>query len=298
MKKKFLLPILIILPTVKLLAQPFVDIASFNYQTFSSTYKDSTKWKNKTEDYFLNFFLPKEFKNGNTLLIRLNTEMINSSIGPDSSYSYKLYGLSLPLGFQFVSEDKKWKTMVMVIPKIGSDLNDAVNKYDYQYGGVFLENYIPNERLKIKAGLYYNREAFGNFFVPLVGIDWKVTERINLYGVLPTNYKVEFNLIKGKLYTGLNFKSLTRSFRLSQKNNYDYVRYDEMQLKLFADWFVYKKFLLFMEAGYTLGRNPLQYKYNTKDETYANPLYTPLKNYPIVNIGLAYRIRLDLEKKE
>jgi len=293
-RKLFILAVLL---SGKITAQPFADVLSFNYQTFSSTYKDNIKRKNKTDNYFLNFFLPKEFKNGNIFLIRLNNEMISSTITPDSSYTSKLYGISLPLGFQFVSENKKWKTVVMVIPKIASDFNDAIDGYDYQYGGVFLENYIHNEKLKIKAGLYYNREAFGDFFVPLVGIDWRVTNRINLYGILPTNYKIEFNIIKEKFYAGLNFKSLTRSFRLSQKNNYDYVRYDEIQLKLFLDCFVYKKILVFGEIGYTLGKNLWQYTYNTKDETFRNPVYTPLKSYPVFNIGVAYRVRLDLDKK-
>lgn len=297
-KNSCILFILIALLSDTAFAQPFADVLSFNYQTFSSTYKDSTRWKNKTDNYFLNFFLPKEFKNGNTLLIRLNSEMISSAITSDSSYISNLYSVSLPFGFQFVSKNKKWKTVVMAIPKIGSNFKDAVDGYDYQYGGIFLENFIHSEKLKIKAGLYYNREAFGDFFVPLVGIDWRATDRINLYGILPTNYKVEFNIVKNKLYTGLNFKSFTRSFRLSQKNNYDYVRYDEIQLKLFVDCFVYKKILLFGEVGYTLGKNPWQYTYNTKDETFRNPVYTPLKNYPIFNIGIAYRVRLDLEKKE
>lgn len=297
-KNSCILFILLAILSSKVIAQPFVDVASFNYQTFSSTYKDSARWKNNTDNYSLNFFLPKEFKNGNTLLIRLNSEMVSSTITPDSSYTSKLYSVSLPLGFQLVSKNKKWKTVLITIPKVGSDFKDAINSYDYQYGGIFLQSYIPNEKIKIKAGLYYNREAFGDFFVPLVGIDWRASDRINFYGILPTNYKVEFNIIKNKFYVGLNFKSLTRSFRLSQKNDYDYVRYDEMQIKLFMDCFVYKKFLVFGEVGYTLGKSPLQFQYNTKDESLRNPVYGQLKNYPIFNIGIAYRIRLDLEKKE
>lgn len=279
-------------------SQPYVDIVSFNCQTFSSTYKDNTKWKNKTDDYFFNFFLPKEFKNGNLFLVRLNSEMISSTIASDSSYTSKLYNVSLPLGFQFLSKNKKWKTIIIGIPKIASDFKDAVNKYDYQYGGIFLENYVHNEKLKIKAGLYYNREAFGNFFMPLVGIDWKATDRLSLYGIMPTSYKVEYAIIKNKLYAGVNFKSLTRSFRLSKTQNLDYVRYNEMQLKMFIDCFVYKKVLVFGELGYSIGKNPWQFTYNSKNETFRNPVYTPLKSYPIINIGIAYRIRLDLEKHE
>lgn len=279
-------------------SQPYVDIVSFNYQTFSSTYTANTKWKNKTDDYFFNFFLPKEFKNGNALLFRLNSELISSTITPDSSYTSNLYNVSLPLGFQFLSNNKKWKTVVISIPKIASDFKDVINKYDCQLGGVFLENYVANENFKIKAGLYYNREAFGNFFMPLVGIDWNATDRVHLYGIMPTSYKVEFNIIKNKLYTGLNFKSLTRSFRLAKSENLDYIRYNEMQLKFFVDYFIYKKVLVFGELGYSIGKSPWQYVYNTKIETFRNPVYTPLKSYPVFNVGVAYRIRFGLEKRE
>ena len=67
MKKQALfLSAFFILVTSIAIAQPYADILNFNYQTFSSNYQDSTQWKNKTDDYFLNFFLPKNLKNGNT----------------------------------------------------------------------------------------------------------------------------------------------------------------------------------------------------------------------------------------
>ncbi len=295
---RFVIVLFIFISGRETFSQPFADIMSFSYQTFSGTYEDSSKWKNKTDNYFLNFFLPKEFKNGHTLLIRLNSELINSTISPDSSYSSRLASVSMPFGFQLATKNKKWKTVLLAVPKIASDFKDAVDEYDMQIGGIFLQNYIHSEKLKIKAGLYYNREAFGNFFVPLLGIDWKVNDRINLYGIIPTSYKMEFNIVKEKLYAGINFKSLTRSFRLSKTMGYDYVRYDEMQLKVFVDCFVYKKFLLFGEVGYTIGKSPWQYTYNTKEETYRNPVYNPVNNYLLFNVGIAYRVRLDFEKKE
>lgn len=301
MKKQVLLIVtLFILSAAKTFAQPFADILNFNYQTFSSNYKDSTQWKNKTDNYFLNLFLPKNFKNGNTLLVRLNSEHLSSTITPDSSYSSQLSSISMPVGMKLVSKNKKWETVVLVIPKIASDFKDKLDSYDFQYGGIFLEHFVPNDKVKIKAGLYYNREAFGNLFVPLVGVDWKVNDRINLYGVLPTNYKVEFNLVRNKLYTGVNLKFFTRSFRLSQAQNYDYVRYDESQVKVFVDYFVVPKVLLFAELGYSVGKSPWQHKYGTnnkKEAYYGNPLYTPIKNYPIISVGLAYRVRFDLIKK-
>ncbi len=312
MKNKFRLLIIIVsLVTAKTIAQPFVDIVNFSYQTFNTTYKypispyATIPAKNQTDNYFLNLFVPKEFKNGNTLLIRINSEIIKSSL--TSAYDYwdtrQLASVSMPLGFQFVSKNKKWKTVTMVIPKIASDFRAPVNDKDFQLGGIVIENFQLKENIKIKAGLYYNNEAFGNFFIPLVGVDWKINKRIYLYGILPTNYKAEFNIIKNRLYTGLGFKSFTRSFRLSKENFNDYVRYDEEQIKLFVDYFVAKKILVYAEAGYTLGKSPIQYIYNTKEERYDSryfnsQVYTSTEPYMIFNVGIAYRIRTDLEKKE
>ena len=231
-------------------------------------------------------------------MIRVNTESMNATTSPDSSYSSRISAISLPIGVKLVTKNKKWETILIGIPKIASDFKGRIDFHAMQYGGIFLQQYVLSDKLKFKLGLYYNREAFGNFFMPLVGIDWKITDRINLYGIIPTNYKLEFNIVKNKVYAGLNFKAFTRSFSLSGQNNYDYVRYNEEQIKVFIDCFVYKKLLVFAEAGYNLGKNPISYFYNTKTIDYSNPVYAPLKTYPIFNIGLAYRMRFDLDKKE
>lgn len=301
MKVKILIVLIVV--ASKAVSQPFVDIVNFNLQTFSANYADSSQWKNKTDNYFLNLFLPKNFKNGHTLLVRLNTEHLSSTISSDSAYSSQLSSISMPVGMKFLWKNKKWETVLIAIPKIASDFKDKIDGHDFQYGGVFMQHYVPNDKLKIKAGLYYNREAFGNLFVPWVGVDWKINQRVSIYGLLPVNYKVEFNLLKNKIYTGLNLKAFTRSFRLSEKNNYDYVRYDELQVKLFVDYFVVPKVLVFAEVGYSLSRSPWLHKYGTNDKkdatySYTNPLYSPIKNFPIISVGFAYRMRFDLEKKE
>jgi hypothetical protein len=295
MKKYLFFVCSISLLTFNSFSQPFADILSANCQTFTSSYSDSAiGQKNKTDDYFLNFFLPKVFKNGNTLLVRLNGETMNSTISSDSSYSRQLSAVSLPVGFKLVSKNKKWETIVIGVPKIASDFRDQTDMYDWQFGGIFLEQFVKSDHLKFKLGLYYNREAFGNFFMPLVGVDWKINDRLNLYGILPSNYRFEINIIKNRLYTGLCYKAATRSFSLSHKDQHSYVRYDEQQVKLFLECFIYKKILMFADFGYSVGKNPLAYYRNTSDIDYRQTVFTPLKSYPVFNIGLAYRVRMDL----
>jgi hypothetical protein len=274
-------------------AQPHTDIASFTYQYFASNYKSDTSLKNQTNQYTLNVFLPKEFKNGNVFLLRINTEVLHSTVS-NLDESATLSSVSLPIGMQFASKSKKWKTIIMAIPKIASNFESAITSKDFQLGALLLENYSPNSNLKLKAGLYFNNEAFGPFFVPLLGIDWKASERLHMFGILPTNYKIEYKVVKGKWYTGLDFKSLIRSFHLTESQ--EYVRFDEIVLKLFAECYVYKNVVLSSQIGYSFGKNPIQYSLLTDEESNANVLYSLTNNYPLFNFGISYRLRNDLGK--
>lgn len=292
LKRKYFFIFCFFLLCTSAFSQPFVDIVNATAQSFSSTYKDSLKSKNKTNNYFLNLFFPKEFKNGNTLLVRLNSEWLNSHYSnSNASYASDLYALSMPVGMQFLTKNKKWKILTMGIAKFSSDFKDLTNK-DFQPGGIFLLTYVKSEKLKFKAGVYYNKEFFGNFFVPLVGVDWKATERLQFYGILPSNYRIEYKL-NSKFYTGINFKSYTRSYRLSDKKKNDFVRNNENQLKLFVDYYFAKNLVAFAECGFTLGYTILLYEEkNTKDEIHYNPVYSSFTDNIFFGGGVAYRIRM------
>jgi hypothetical protein len=270
-------------------AQPFVDIANASFQEFKSTYNDSLHSKSNIRNYNLNVTLPKVFKNDNTFMTRLGAEQLASSIG---NSHYSLYAFSLHMGFQFVTKNKKEKIMLMSISRISSDLQDDLSK-DMQYGGLGLFTHVVHDSLKIKAGLYYNRECFGNFFVPLVGIDWKATKHINVYGILPNNMRVEYDFGEG-FYAGVGYKNYQRSYRLFSGFGNDFVRVRESQVKVFAEFFLRKKVLFFAEIGYALKYSLIQYdEINKKEEHLDHPVYTPVNPNFVFNAGLAYRVRLD-----
>jgi len=293
-QKTILLLILTVLLSTKALPQQYVDVVNFNFQTLTATYKDNSNWKSTTENYSLGIFFPKEFKNGNALLFRLNAEKINIGIDQEHDYSSSLASVSLAMGYQSVSKNKKWTAVLLGISKWASDNTINFSSNDWQYGGYFLETYKPNEKLKVKLGFYYNREAYGNFITPLVGVDWNATKKLKLYGTLPSYYRIEYNAVKNKVYTGLHFKVNSNSYNLSEEKGQFCARYDEIQLKLFADYFAYKRLLFFGELGYLLSKNPLHYK--TDDITIVKPVYASLKSAPVFTLGVAYRVRFDLGK--
>lgn len=272
-------------------AQPYVDVAGFTYQHFGASYKDNPSLKNQTEDYLFHVFYPRQLKNGNVLLLKLNGELLQSSINTAQNQTASVSSLALSIGYQWVSKNKRWKTIAAVVPKLASDFNGKLLARDFQYGGILMESYTFSDDLKLKPGLYYNREAFGNFFVPFLGLDWKATDRICLYGILPSNYKVEYNAIRNRLYTGIDFKWLTRSFNLSGYDANSYMRFEEIFLKGFAEFNACKNIVLSAEAGYAFGKSPLQYATATDMPIAENPVYQSLKNYAVFNVGIFYRIR-------
>ncbi|MBS1637518.1 MAG: hypothetical protein JST26_16505 [Bacteroidetes bacterium] len=287
----FLLAVLVSLSTY---AQPYVDPLNFNTQYYQTTYKDSVRGTSQNMIYNLNLFLPKEFKNGNTLIIRAGAENVHSQYSNGSyTYANNLYSLSMPIGMQLVSSNKKWKGLFLALPKINSDFKDDLSR-DVQLGGMVLGTYVKNDNLKFKLGLYYSPEFWGNFFVPLVGMDWKINNHWSMYGVMPSNYRIEYRA-NNKLYMGLGFKSFQRSYRLSKAYNNDFVRLRDSQIKLFVDYFVYKKIMLFADVAYGVPYSLTQYSHGKTLDFQNNPLYAPMHNSMLFTLGFAYRIRLDLK---
>lgn len=284
----FLLPCL-------LKAQPFIDIANINAQVFKINYKDSLSTKSLLTNYNATLFFPKKFANDNMLLFRLTGEMLE--FGTKEPYT-DLYAFSAQAGFQFVTKNKKWKAGFIAMPKLSSDLIDHFSSKDFQYGGTVLFTYVANDTtLKIKFGLYYNRECFGNFFVPLAGIDWKLNERFSIYGLLPNNMRVEYKVCK-KLYAGIAYKNYQRSYRLNaywRNLNYndDFVRVRESQAKLFFDFYAFNHAVLFADFAYTLKYSFVQHDDVNTREVHPSAVYAPMENNFLFTVGLAYRMRLD-----
>jgi len=293
--RKIVFVLTTLLLSLKGISQPYVDIINTSAQSLQSNYKDALNSKNTTTNYFLNITIPLVLDSQNTFIIRFYGENLQSTIKNDLyTQTNNLYSTLLPIGLQHETKNKKWKIMGLVMPKLSSDFIAKVSSYDLQVGGYGLATYSINKKLKIKAGLFYNREFFGNFFVPLFSIDWDATDRLKLYGVLPTTYRIEYALVKQKLYAGLAFKSYTRSYRLSDANH-DYVKNAELQAKAFLDIYIKKKFVLFAEFGRTIGYSPLAYLYQTKTEAGYIPIYTKIQDAFFFNVGLALRIRNDFK---
>lgn len=275
---KFRLTLLFVVYASLADAQYFIDIFSFNRQAYQVPNGA------ETSNLFVNAFIPKVLKNGNTVFVRAHYEKL--SMRRDSMAA--IYSsVTLPIGIQVQLKNPKVKFTGLIIPKIagqdlGAEFSDVI-----QIGAYSLFTVTESEKFRYKFGLYYNRELFGNFFVPLVGVDWKVSDRFSIYGTLPNSMKFSYALAPSKINAGLAFRSMTRSFRGEDLNTF--VRYNELQVKAFMDFYITPKNVVFVEGGYFFGKTPLLYSNNDVKNALPSDLLKEGKAFLLFNAGWALR---------
>lgn len=266
------------------LGQYFIDVLSANAQVHRSTPNEGG-FEQTGVNTWTNLFVPVVRPSGNTLIVRASAEQLTLT---NESTSLRLRSLTLPLGVQWKSKNPKWRHTTLIIPKIAGASNLTLNDRG-QLGLYWLSQYSFSDSLRVKVGLYINREFFGNLYVPMLGLDWKVNSRWNLYGTLPNSFRCAYSIRPGVLNTGVGFKSMVRSFRAS--NVQEYIRYNEIQVKYFLEWIIAKKWVAFCEMGYFMGKAPLLYQNNAAKSDFQNSdLLKVMKPFPLLNIGAAWRV--------
>jgi len=271
-------------------AQPFVDPVNVRYQHFpDQPYADDSGKGIHSDLSEATLFLPLELKNKDVVLVNADaTHLKFSTDGTTSS----LYSTSLAVGFDHGWKNGKWRTTAMFIPKINSDFKE--NSSDgFQAGGFVLFNYKKNDHLKYHFGAYYNREFFGDYFIPLLGIEWKINDRMNLFGDLPSTMNLEYRFGK-KVYGGAAFQSVISSYRLSDGN---YVREGDPvlghdELKVYLNYYIMDHLVIYAEAGETMYRMFTLYD-SSNHEIENSAVFHKSNDGMFYTAGLAYRIRLD-----
>jgi hypothetical protein len=185
----------------------------------------------------------------------------------------------------------KWSAMLAFIPRWNGETSIQFSE-GFQAGGAALLTYKKNPSLQFKFGVYYNSEFWGNFFMPLLGLDWTINKKQRLFGILPGYFTYEYRINK-RFSWGGNFRTFTNSYKLGpdlSSTVANFVRIDDNQLGAYADVYLMPKIVLSAEAGYSIMR-----KVRTGYGKTSNEEYSILSNNsaPYIRLTLQYRIRLD-----
>jgi hypothetical protein len=231
-------------------AQPYLDLFTVRYINSPNIGKIG-KDKNPTRLDYLNISatIPIQFNNKqDALVLTPFFEKWTTRVESVTGYSENYYGFVLPVSYIKSIPNSKWSVLTMGIVR----MNDAYinSQSEWQMGGAILASKQVSRDLVYKLGVYLNSDFFGLFVVPLVGIDWHINDRTNLFGVLPASLTLEYKLT-GSLYAGSVFRTFTNSYYDAGPN---YMRIDENELGLFLDYYPAKKILLNVEVGHSILR--------------------------------------------
>ncbi|MEI7803555.1 MAG: DUF6268 family outer membrane beta-barrel protein [Bacteroidota bacterium] len=295
LKKIFTVTVLLFIAN-QLSAQPFVDLLNVKAQYFpGSAYVTDASSKLSVMQYEASFMLPMVQKNKDVILFGGDYTQLNfNSSGKTTEHKY-LYSTSLSIGYEKHWKKEKWKTLLLTLPKINSD-EISFGKKNFQMGGILLFNYKKNESLKYHFGAYYNKECFGNFFMPLLGIDWRVNDKLNVWGDMPANFNLEYKMGK-TLYAGASYLSITGSYCLQSQAGNMYVRdgdksFGHNELKAFVNCYITKHLVWFAEGGHTFGRMYQLYNNSNELQSSSNVYQRNLDGW-FANTGIAFRFRTE-----
>ncbi|SDE33973.1 hypothetical protein SAMN05216464_105275 [Mucilaginibacter pineti] len=175
-------------------------------------------------------------------------QLFLSGLGNDFGGT-KFYSVSVPLIFQ-KSLSAKYALMVSLIPTLSSDMKD-VSGDDMLYTAAAMLKIRTSAKFSYSIGAVYSRQFFGSLLLPIIGIDWNITDKLSLSGSIPVSEKLKYQL-SSKSAFGINtdFGIGGGSYRLSKKMNSDYFQVQQMKSSLFYEYSLAKNFTIQASAGY------------------------------------------------
>jgi len=148
-------------------------------------------------------------------------------------------------------------------PRLMSDFNTIDNTH-FQFGGMFMYEKKYNSKLKIGYGIMYNQEFFGPYLTPLINLNYQLSTKWSINGLLPVYAKIKYK-VNEKFSTGISHFGLTSSYRLGEiEYNGDYIERNSIDETLFARYHLTKNIHIEGRFGYAFARNYAQYEENQK----------------------------------
>lgn len=227
------------------IAQPYFDLAGYSYLNSPLSRQGNKPLSNLS---FHNAFLNIPVRSDSAITIfSSGYDHLNVSVKDKENYGVH----SVRLSVNRVQKWKKGRQGILVLNFRSNSDQELFRLENYQWGGAFIYSKRKSDRFRYSFGLYYNREFFGNFFVPLFGLNCRINEKWNVYGLLPNNMYLNFHALK-HVHTGVMISFITSSYRL---NLMKYIRFNENQFKVYFNYVIGKSNVLLLEAGHSLFRN-------------------------------------------
>lgn len=144
------------------------------------------------------------------------------------------------------------------------------------------------EKLMVRGGIYLSREYFGELWLPLLGWDWKISDRIHTWALLPRNAVVDLRALP-RWHVCIHFRGINDSYGLGPDDRSGWLAMQEGHLRLGQEYYVPNTSLVIAaDAGISLNRQWRGAVPAAAEETRIEPA----ENL-IFRVGLSWRLVTD-----
>jgi len=258
MRTLFILATLLML-LAKGRSQPFVDVFKINYNYQPGFgFEEGDDGEVTFQNLEINLNVPIVLDNQDVILINAVGEQWTFEDRVDElTREDQLQSLTLRLGYR-KNWSETWRTTLLLQSKLSGQLDDAESDM-LQYGIIALMEQQQSEDFALRWGFYLNREFFGAFLVPIVGIDWRINEKWYAFGNFPITGTI-LRELSSTFQLGFHYLGLVTSYRLGDEHDRSYLHVASTDASLRADWYIKPKIVLQLNLGRTIGRYFRQYK--------------------------------------
>ncbi|MFM2157485.1 MAG: hypothetical protein RL516_2234 [Bacteroidota bacterium] len=299
--RKFILALIFALYCNVAFSQPFIDVLNLQYAqtSISKLYKGKDEFKVNHEWKSYVFNAPIKLNDKKLLLIspeinnkkylQSDSTLTTQQNGSTTIIAYSRFHehyISFALPVTLIQNLKNQNSIsATLVYRQNKVYQNNFSSSSGQLGGALLYTKTYSNKFKLKGGIYYNREFWGNNILPLLGFEWKASKNIYCWGILPTsaNVDVSFN----KMHAGFAFRGIEESY---SENTNSYFRDREGHLKIYLNYYLIKKnqkigIVLLAEGGQSVNR---LYEFKAANSDNISK-YNPAENF-FVRIGVAVRL--------
>ncbi len=152
---------------------------------------------------------------------------------------------------------------LLLVPRYTTDFEGSSRK-NWQLGAIGLYEHRVSQRLLMRFGVMYNGELFGPLLVPLIYMDWQLSERWSINGLMPISLKASYKFNE-RLTGGYSHFGLITTYAINRPEfSSDYIERNSIDETLFLRWKMIGNLHIETRFGYSLSRVYEQYDQNEK----------------------------------
>ncbi|MDN5213476.1 DUF6268 family outer membrane beta-barrel protein [Fulvivirgaceae bacterium BMA12] len=245
-----------------LFAQNSIDLFTVAWQYgFPQHYENNLPQKARDDFWNVNLKVPIVLSETNTWYNEIS--YYNFHIKGDDELPVavnnpaNLHGIIMQTGLMHRFNEKD-AMILLFVPRLMGDLRHH-NPKNFQFGGIALFERKINTSLTMRFGASFNRELFGPFVVPLIYLNWRLSDKWYIAGLLPVYSKINYRL-NDDVTLGFHHFGLVTTYHLSTENAFnDYMERRSIDFSLFARFRVAGNVHFELRTGVALGKDYLQY---------------------------------------